>query len=333
MSRVFSGVQPTADAPHLGNYIGAFRHWIDLARSHESFYCVVDLHTLTVAWDAATLARRTRQTAASLIASGIDPEKSTLFVQSEVVQHAELAWILICLARMGELGRMTQFKDKSRNQDPGAVGVGLFTYPALMAADVLAYRAELVPIGDDQKQHLELMRDIAERFNQRFGDTFPVPDPVIAHRGARIMALDDPTAKMAKSSGGPNNVIWMTDSPDEVKKKISRAVTDSGREIVYSPEKPAISNLLEIYSAVSGREIDELVAGFEGKGYADLKQGLTDALVEFLSPFQARYGELLADPAELDALLDRGAESAREEAEKTMLVVREAIGLRSRHIG
>lgn len=328
MSRVFSGVKPTADVPHLGNYIGAFRHWVSLQEQHECFFCVVDLHSLTVPWDPKTLSLRSRQTAASLIASGIDPERSTLFLQSEVPEHTELSWFLTCIARMGELSRMTQFKDKSRNVKGEAIGTGLYMYPVLMAADVLAYRADLVPVGDDQRQHLELMRNIADRFNRTFGETFPVPAPFIAESGARIMSLDDPSKKMDKSSSRPNNLVWMNDKPDVVRKKISRAVTDSGTEIKRAEDKPAISNLLAIYSAVSGLSVEQLEQDYAGKGYGDFKSGLADALIEFLDPFRVRYEEILDDPAQLDKLLDGGAAVARETAHETMKIVREAVGLR-----
>jgi tryptophanyl-tRNA synthetase len=328
MARVFSGVKPTANVPHLGNYIGAFRQWVALQEQHECFFCVVDLHSLTVPWDAKLLGTRSRQTAASLIAAGIDPSRAVLFLQSEVSEHTELAWILTCLSRMGELSRMTQFKDKSRNQQGEAIGTGLFCYPVLMAADVLAYRAELVPVGDDQRQHLELMRNIAERFNREFGATFPVPEPYIPAEGARIMSLDDPTTKMDKSSGRPNNLIWMNDPPDAVRKKIAKAVTDSGSEIRAGADKPALTNLLTIYSAVSGRPISEIESEYQGRGYAAFKSGLTDELTGFLEPFRNRYTQILEDGAELDRILDSGAGKAQAVAQETMKVVRERIGLR-----
>lgn len=328
MARVFSGVQPTADVPHLGNYIGAFRQWVALQDRHECLFCVVDLHSLTVPWDPKLLSQRSRSTAASLLASGIDPERSVLFLQSEVPEHTELAWILTCISRMGELSRMTQFKDKSRNQEGDSIGTGLYVYPVLMAADVLAYRGELVPVGGDQRQHLELMRNIAERFNRDFGETFPVPEPYIPEEGARIMALDDPSRKMAKSSEGPNNLIWMNDPPEVVRKKIARAVTDSGREVKASPEKPAITNLLTIYAAVSDRPVADIEQEYEGKGYSDFKKGLSQALVDFLVPFRNRYLEFLDDPAQLDKILDTGAAHAKEVASQTMAVVRERVGLR-----
>ncbi len=328
MARVFSGVKPTADVPHLGNYIGAFRQWVALQDLHQCFFCVVDLHSLTVPWDPEKLSRRSRSAAASLIASGIDPERSVLFLQSEVQEHTELTWFLTCVSRMGELSRMTQFKDKSRGTENESIGTGLYMYPVLMAADVLLYRGELVPVGDDQRQHLELMRDIAERFNRDFGDTFPVPDAYIPAEGARIMGLDDPAFKMAKTTERPNNLIWMNDPPEVVRKKIKRAVTDSGGEVLASPDKPAISNLLAIYSAVSGRPVAEIEGEYQGRGYGDFKKGLAEVLVDFLDPFRRRYLEILDDPAQLDKILDAGAARAREAAQETMHIVRDRIGLR-----
>jgi tryptophanyl-tRNA synthetase len=329
MARVFSGVQPTGEGPHIGNYIGAFRRWVELQETQdECFYCVVDLHAMTVPWDPKTLAEGVRRTAATLIATGIDPERSVLFVQSDVPEHTELAWILTCLARMGELGRMTQFKDKTRGGEAESIGVGLYVYPVLMAADVLAYRADRVPVGDDQRQHLELMRDLAIRFNHRFGETFPVPEPIIGTQGARIMSLDDPTEKMSKSSGRPASAIGMLDDLGSVRKKIARAVTDSGSAVAYGPDRPAVSNLLDILAALTGQSIHDLVAGLEGQGYARLKSDLADAVVAVLEPFQARYAELMGDPAMLDKLLDEGAERARAVAGPTMALVRERVGLR-----
>lgn len=328
MARVFSGVQPTADAPHLGNYIGAFRQWVVLQEQHECMFCVVDLHSLTLPWDPKLLTQRSRSAAASLIASGIDPESSILFLQSEVPEHTELSWILTCVSRMGELSRMTQFKDKTRNTEGEAIPTGIFVYPVLMAADVLVHRGELVPVGDDQRQHLELMRDIAGRFNRTFGETFPVPDAYIPAEGARIMGLDDPDFKMTKSTERPNNLIWMNDPPELVRKKILRAVTDSGREVVASPDKPAITNLLTIYSAVTDQPVANIEKEYEGKGYGDFKKGLAEALIEFLGPFRSRYLEILDDPGQLDKTLDRGAAQAREIAQDTMRTVRERVGLR-----
>lgn len=329
MARVFSGVQPTGEGPHIGNYIGAFRHWVDLQKTHEEcFYCVVDLHAMTLPWDPKALKEGVRRTAATLIATGIDPERSVLFVQSDVAEHTQLTWVLTCLARMGELERMTQFKEKGRGNERDSVPAGLLAYPLLMAADVLVYRATHVPVGEDQRQHLELMRDLAIRFNSRFGDTFPVPDAVIGRQGARIMSLDDPTQKMSKSSGRPASTLGMLDAPNVVRKKIARAVTDSGREVRYGQDSPAVSNLLDIFSGVSGRSVAELVADLEGQGYAPLKAALAEAVLAVLGPFQARYTELIGDPAQLDELLDRGAKRAQSIAADTFREVRERIGLR-----
>jgi tryptophanyl-tRNA synthetase len=328
MSRIFSGVQPTAEAPHLGNYIGAFKQWVDLQTKHESFICLVDLHAITLPWHPEELADRTRKLAATLLACGIDPERTVLFRQSDVAEHTELAWILTCISRMGELNRMTQFKDKSKGVEGGSAGAGLFMYPVLMAADVLAYKADLVPVGDDQRQHLELMRDLAERFNRLFGETFPVPESFIPEQGARVMSLDDTSAKMSKSSDRPTGSVWMMDPPEVVREKIKRAVTDSGREIKYGPDKPAISNLLDIFAVVSSRSPEELAGEYEGKGYAEFKSGLADAVISFLQPFQQRFQELMDDPGELASLIAGGAEKARIVADKTLQEVRERIGLR-----
>lgn len=329
MPRIFSGIQPTAETPHIGNYSGAFRQWVALQETYETYYCVVDLHAMTTPWDPSSLREQTRQTAAALLACGVDPDRSVLFVQSDVPQHTELAWILTCIARMGELGRMTQFKDKSRGEGSRGVGAGLFLYPVLMAADVLAYRADLVPVGEDQRQHLELMRDLAERFNRTFGETFPVPEATIPTSGQRIMALDDPTEKMSASSERPTGNLWMDDPPEVIRTKISKAVTDSGREVRYAEDKPAISNLLDIFSVATGKPADEIASGFEGKGYAELKKALAEALIDFLAPFQERLQAFRSDPASLDALLAKGADRAGEEAARTLAEVRERVGLGS----
>lgn len=328
MGRIFSGVQPTGEGPHIGNYTGAFRQWVALQDDHECIFCAVDLHSMTEPWEPQTLKDQTRKTAACLLACGIDADRSILFVQSEVGEHTELSWILTCISRMGELSRMTQFKERSRGQQPGAVGAGLFLYPVLMAADVLAYQADLVPVGDDQRQHIELMRDLAERFNRLFGETFPPPETLVPTQGARIMALDDPAQKMSKSQFRPSSNIWMLDSPDEVRGKIAKAVTDSGREIKYGPDKPAISNLLDIFSIAAGKDPAELEKEYEGLGYAQFKADLAEAVVGFLEPFQKRFHTFYEDSAGLDGILDRGAEQARELAAKTLRTVRERIGLR-----
>lgn len=328
MGRIFSGVQPTGEGPHFGNYTGAFRQWVGLQDDHECLFCVVDLHSMTEPWEPKTLKDQTRKTAACLLACGIDPDRSTLFVQSDVGAHSELAWIFTCISRMGELGRMTQFKERSRGQQPGAVGAGLFMYPVLMAADVLAYRADLVPVGDDQRQHLELMRQLAERFNRLFTQTFPPPETLTPAQGARIMALDDPSQKMSKSQFRPSSNIWMLDSVDDIRSKVGRAVTDSGREITYGPEKPAISNLLDIFSIASDRNPPELEKEYEGAGYAQLKADLTEALIAFLEPFQKRFIQFYEDAPGLDRILDRGADQARALSAETLRTVRERIGVR-----
>lgn len=328
MGRIFSGIQPTSEVPHLGNYLGAFKQWVELQHEHESYFCVVDLHSMTLPWNPKELRARSRAMAAMFLACGIDPEKSLLFLQSDVGEHTELAWILGCIARMGELSRMTQFKEKSRGKEAGSVGVGLFIYPVLMAADVLAYRADLVPVGDDQRQHLELMRDLAQRFNRDFGEVFPVPDAYIPKQGARIMSLDDPTQKMSSSSDRPSGQIWMLDPQEKVASKIGRAVTDSGREIVYGPEKPAISNLLDIFSGVTGRPVADLEAEYADTGYAKFKTELAGAINSFLGPLQDRYYEFVENEDMLNKILDDGADRAREVSRETLNLVRDRVGVR-----
>ena len=323
--RIFSGIQPTGE-PHLGNYIGAIRRWVDLQHDYESFFCLVDLHAMTLPWDPAKLRTDTLNTGAMLVACGIDPDRSVLFRQSQVGQHAELAWILNCVARMGELRRMVQFKEKSRGETE-SVGVGLFTYPVLQAADVLLYQAHGVPVGEDQRQHIELMRDLAGRFNKSFGRAFVVPEPLISTDGARIMALDDPSQKMSKSATRPNSSISLADPPETIAKKIRSAVTDSGREVTAGADKPALSNLLTIFSAVEGTPVEELEATYREGGYATFKQALADAVVEHLGPINKRYEDLIGDPAEFERLLDAGARRAHEVAERTMVDVRARVGL------
>lgn len=325
MARILSGIQPTGEV-HLGNYIGALRQWVAGQDEFDCFYVLVDLHAITVPQDPAALRGATLDLAAILLASGIDPARATLFVQSHVREHAELAWVLSCIATFGEMRRMTQFKDKAAKQRETNVTVGLFTYPVLQAADILLYQADRVPVGEDQRQHLELTRDIAQRFNQRFGETFRVPEAAIPAVGARIMDLQNPTAKMSKSAESPQGTIKVTDSPDVIRKKIKVAVTDSGREVVAGPDKPALTNLLTIYSVASGRTVPELQADFSGKGYADLKAGLADALIAFLEPLQKRYRELAADPGEIARLLEVGAERARAVASGTLAKAYERVG-------
>ncbi|ASR53872.1 tryptophan--tRNA ligase [Cellulomonas sp. PSBB021] len=331
-ARIFSGMQPTSDSLHLGNYLGALTQWVALQDGNEAIYCVVDLHALTVGPDPAVLRERTRRTAAQYLAAGVDPERSTLFVQSHVAEHAELAWILSCHTGFGEASRMTQFKDKSAKQGAEGTTVGLFTYPVLMAADILLYDTAKVPVGEDQRQHLELTRDLAQRLNSRFGaGTFVVPEPHIVKETAKIYDLQDPTAKMSKSAGSPNGLIELLDNPKTIAKRIRSAVTDAGREIRFDPEhKAGVSNLLTIFSALSGRGIAELEADFDGKGYGDLKVALADLVVDWVTPFQARVHEYLDDPAALDAVLAAGAEKAREIAAPTLDRVYERSGLLAR---
>ncbi|CAH0303835.1 tryptophan--tRNA ligase [Rhodococcus fascians] len=325
--RVLSGIQPTADSFHLGNYLGAVRNWVELQEEFDAFYFVPDLHAITVPQDPKELRRRTRIAAAQLLAVGIDPEKSTLFVQSQVPEHAQLAWVLNCITGFGEAGRMTQFKDKSAKQGRDHTSVGLFTYPILQAADILLYRPNLVPVGEDQRQHLELTRDLAQRFNSRFKKTFVVPDAHIIKGTAKIFDLQDPTAKMSKSSSNPAGIVNILDDPKVSAKKIRSAVTDNERDIVFDPEnKAGVSNLLVIQSALSGKSIDDLVAGYAGKGYGDLKSDTADVLTEFVVPLRERMDGFMSDVAELDRLLAVGADRAREVASRTLAQVYDRVG-------
>jgi tryptophanyl-tRNA synthetase len=321
LPRVLSGIQPTADSFHLGNYLGALRQWVALQDGHEAFYCVVDLHAITRDWDPEALRRRTLASAAQLVALGVDPERSTLFVQSQVPEHAQLSWVLECLTRFGEASRMTQFKDKSQRDGAAGSSVGLFTYPVLMAADVLLYQADRVPVGEDQRQHLELTRDLATRFNNRFGPTFTVPEPHIVQGTAKILDLQSPDKKMSKSLP-PAGCIDLLDDPAVTAKKIRSAVTDTGREVVADPTgKPGVTNLLTIHSGLSGRSVAELEEHFAGRGYGDLKKEVAEVVTDFVTPVRARTQELLDDPAELERVLAHGAARAREVASRT---VREA---------
>lgn len=325
--RVFSGIQPTADSFHLGNYLGALRQWVNLQETHETYYCVVDLHAITVEQDPAQLRQRTRRSAAQLLAMGIDPERSVLFVQSHVAEHAQLSWVLECLAGYGEAARMTQFKDKAARQEADHVSVGLFTYPVLQAADILLYHADQVPVGEDQRQHLELSRNLAGRFNSRFGATFTVPEPYILTETAKVFDLQDPTVKMSKSASTPNGLVELLEDPKRAAKKIRSAVTDNEREIRFDEEaKPGVSNLLAIHSALSGRKLGELESAFAGKGYGDLKKELAEVLVEFVTPIQQRVHAYLNDSAELDRVLASGARRAREQAAGTLAAAYERIG-------
>ncbi|MBX6724174.1 MAG: tryptophan--tRNA ligase, partial [Dactylosporangium sp.] len=305
--RVLSGIQPTADSFHLGNYLGALRHWVAMQETHDAYYCVVDLHAITAGHDPALLRARTRASAAQLLALGLDPERCTLFVQSHLPEHAQLSWVLGCITGFGEASRMTQFKDKSARQGGDRASVGLFTYPILMVADILLYQADAVPVGEDQRQHLELTRDLAQRFNTLFGPTFTVPEAYIIGPAAKIMDLQQPTIKMSKSASSPAGLIELLEDPARAAKKIRSAVTDTEREIRYDPAaKPGVSNLLTIYSALSGRSMDDLEAAYAGKGYGDLKKDLAEVLVEFLRPIQERTRAYLDDPAQLDKLLAVG---------------------------
>jgi tryptophanyl-tRNA synthetase len=324
--RVFSGIQPSG-ALHLGNYLGALCNWVTMQDTHDCVYCVVDLHAITVRQERVELKRSTIDLANLFLAAGINPERSIVFVQSHVSAHSELAWILNTVTYMGELRRMTQFKDKTEGGEGESIPVGLFDYPVLMAADILLYRADEVPVGEDQKQHVELTRDVAERFNNAFGKAFVVPQPVIRKVGARVMALDEPRKKMSKSAGSVNSYIALSDSPDVIRRKIRRAVTDSGSEVVPGPDKPALSNLLGIYSILSGDTVDDIVARYEGRGYADFKADLGEVVVDALTPIQQRIRELDADKAYTLEVLKAGAERAEAIANRTLSKVRERIGL------
>jgi tryptophanyl-tRNA synthetase len=325
--RVLSGIQSTADSFHLGNYLGAIRQWINLQADHETFYFVADLHAITVEQDPEKLRRRTRLAAAQMLALGVDPDRSTVFVQSHVPEHTQLCWVLECLTGFGEASRMTQFKDKSAKQGGDRVGVALFTYPILQAADILLYQADQVPVGEDQRQHIELTRDLAIRFNTRYGPTFTVPAPHIVKGAEKIYDLAEPTAKMSKSASSPAGVVDLLDDPKVSAKKIRSAVTDTEREIHYDrAAKPGISNLLVIYSALSGRSIDDLVAAYDGKGYGALKSDVGQALADFVTPLRQAVAGYTDDPGELDKLLARGAERARDVAGQTLRAVYNRVG-------
>ncbi|MEZ0382420.1 tryptophan--tRNA ligase [Mycobacterium sp. pW045] len=325
---VFSGVQPTSASLHLGNALGAITHWAELQDDHDALFCVVDMHAITVpGWDPETLRRSTLVTAAQYLALGIDPARSAIFVQSHVPAHAELAWVLGCFTGFGQASRMTQFKDKSAKQGSDSTTVGLFTYPVLMAADVLLYDTDVVPVGEDQRQHLELARDVAQRFNARFPDTFVVPEPMIPKATAKIYDLADPTAKMSKSAATDAGLISLLDDPAKSAKKIRSAVTDSEREIRYDPQaKPGVSNLLTIQSAITGDSVEKLVEGYAGRGYGDLKKETAEAVADFVTPIKARVDELLADPGELQSVLAAGAERASAVAAATLARVYDRVG-------
>ncbi|MFB6574281.1 tryptophan--tRNA ligase [Kocuria palustris] len=325
--RVLSGVQPSADSLHLGNYVGAIRNWVSMQDGSDCVFFVADLHSITVPQDPAELAQRTRVTAAQYIAAGIDPERSTLLVQSHMPEHSQLAWVLNCITGYGEAARMTQFKDKSAKQGADSTSVGLFTYPVLMAADILIYQADQVPVGEDQRQHLELTRNLAQRFNQRFGETLRVPEPRIMTETAKIYDLQNPTAKMSKSAESENGLIRLLDPAKKNAKKIKSAVTDDGAEIRFDrTAKPGVSNLLTIYSSLTDRPIDDIVADYEGKMYGHLKVDLAELVAETLDPIQSRAQELLDDPAELDRILARGAQKGHEITSRTLSEVMDAVG-------
>ncbi|MYT33289.1 MULTISPECIES: tryptophan--tRNA ligase [unclassified Streptomyces] len=325
--RVLSGIQPTAGSFHLGNYLGAVRQWVALQESHDAFYMVVDLHAITVPQDPAELRRNTRIAAAQLLAAGLDPERCTLFVQSHVPEHAQLSWVMNCVTGFGEASRMTQFKDKSAKQGTDRTTVGLFTYPVLMVADILLYQADQVPVGEDQRQHLELTRDLADRFNTRFGDTFTIPNPYIVKETAKIFDLQDPSIKMSKSASSPKGIIDLLDDPKVTAKKIKSAVTDTDTVIRFDREaKPGVSNLLTILSTLTGQDIPSLERSYEGKMYGALKTDLAEVMVDFVTPFRNRTQEYLDDPETLDTILAKGAEKARAVAAETLATTYDRIG-------
>lgn len=322
--RLFSGIQPSGNL-HLGNYLGAIKQWVEMQNEHEAIFCIVDLHAITVPQDPVALRQKTLELAKIFLASGVDSDKCTLFIQSHVSAHTELGWILNTIARIAELERMTQFKDKAQKGGASESGVGLFTYPVLMAADILLYDTEIVPVGKDQMQHIELARDLAERFNKRFGETFVIPEGKLSKEGALIMGLDDPSKKMSKSASSEYNYIALTDDADTVRRKIKKAVTDSGSEIVYADDKPALKNLINIYTLLSGKTPQEIQAMYVGKGYGDFKTDLAEVVVSFLSPFQERLAALSDE--EVLAILKVGAEKVRPLAEAKLRQVYEKIGI------
>jgi len=329
--RVLSGIKPTNGSFQLGNYLGAVKQWVDLQQSHDAFYCVADLHALTSSPDPKELRQNTLTSIAQLLALGVDPEHCTLFLQSQVAEHNQLGWIMECLTGFGEASRMTQFKDKSQKIGSDRIGVGVFTYPMLMVADILLYQADQVPVGEDQRQHVELTRDLATRFNSQYGRTFTIPQGYILKEGAKIYDLQDPTSKMSKSAESMSGLIEILDTPEANSKKIKSSMTDTGREVLFDAvEKPGISNLLTIFSSLSGRSIPDIEAEFVGKGYGDFKGAVADVVVEYLRPVRTKTLELLDDPAHLNAILKVGAEKAEAVASKTIADVYERIGLIAR---
>ncbi|MDQ6641489.1 MAG: tryptophan--tRNA ligase [Actinomycetota bacterium] len=327
LPRVLSGIQPTDDSFHIGNYLGAVRQWVSLQESHQPFFFIADMHAITVEHDPKVLRERCQRYVAQLIAAGIDPARAAIFLQSQVPAHAQMTWVLQCITGFGEARRMTQFKDKSSKGGEGAASVGLFTYPILQAADILLYRPEYVPVGEDQRQHLELTRDLAQRFNHRFGKSLRLPEPYILEATAKILDLQDPARKMSKSNSAPGGIVELLDEPARSAKKIRSAVTDSDTVIAFDEEKkPGVSNLLTIYAALTGRAVDDLVASYDGRGYGELKSDLADVVVDFVTPFRDRTLELLDDRAELDAVLTSGAERAGQIAGATLADVYGRVG-------
>lgn len=327
MKRVLSGIQPSGNLT-IGNYLGALLHWVEDQDIYENYFCVVDLHAITVPQDPAELRRKTREVSALYMAAGIDPQTVAIFVQSHIPAHSELSWILTCLSPLGWLNRMTQFKDKAAKQQADTVSAGLLNYPALMAADILLYQAHGVPVGDDQRQHIEFTRDLAQRFNHLYGETFVIPEALIPKEGARVMGLDDPHSKMSKSAAGEYHAVYLLDPPDVARKKIMRATTDSGREIIFSdaPEKAGVNNLLTIYQALTQESKETIEARFAGKGYGDLKKAVAEVVVEALTPLQQRYDALVEEEGYLEQVLANGAERAATLAEKTLKQVKDRVG-------
>ncbi|MGD9569409.1 MAG: tryptophan--tRNA ligase [Sedimentibacter sp.] len=327
---IFSGMQPSGSLT-LGNYLGALKNWVQLQNEYDCYYCVVDMHAITVPKEPKELRKNTFELLASYIAGGIDPEQSTLFIQSHVSAHAELGWILNCMTYFGELGRMTQFKDKSKKLDSNAITAGLFTYPVLMVADILLYQADLVPVGEDQRQHLEITRDIAQRFNNRFSETFKVPDAFIAKEGAKIMSLQEPLSKMSKSDSNDNAYIILTDDADTIRRKLKRAVTDSEGVVRYTDDQPGVKNLINIYSKISGKTTDEIVASYEGKGYAQFKDDVAEVIIGEFKPIQEKIDYLLKNKDYLEQIYIHGAEKAEAVARKTLRKVQKKVGFIPRY--
>jgi len=321
---ILSGIQPSGKL-HIGNLAGAIRNWVALQDEYECFFTIVDLHAITVRQEPAELRKATYELAAMLIASGLNPEKCTIFIQSHVPEHSQLAWVLNCYTPIGELGRMTQFKDKSQSHADN-INAGLFTYPVLQAADILLYQADMVPVGNDQKQHLELSRNIAERFNNAYSPTFIVPEPYIPPVGARIMNLQEPTKKMSKSDDNDKATIYITDSDEQIRNKIKRSVTDSGTDIIYNEEKPGVANLMQLYSLATGKSFKEIEIEFDGKGYGDFKSAVGDAVAEYINPIRTRYEQLIKNKTYLEKVLTEGAERAHRVAFKTMRKVYKKVG-------